>query len=263
MSILLADVELRGRPAAAAALGYDSVESWWPWDTDTASGQQIDDFAAALGASELDLHLVNVSQGEDRYGGRGLACIPAAHEQFWANADSLLALVRRTHARYINVLAGNDPDPARGAGIDTLIDRVTTLADRAAELGAGILLEQLNPIDHPDYVLVDANLTVEIVQRIRDRSRSANVGLLADIYHLGRSGVDPVAFVSAHTPFIHHVQLADAPGRGQPGSGALPFRETIDALQTNGYSGRYGLEYVPQAGAAIPSPAEFWRELDS
>lgn len=261
MSILLDQLELCDRPAAAAALGYDSVESWWPWAADRATAPQLDEFAGALRSSALDLYLVNVSQGDAQFGGRGLAGIPSAGEQFWANAESVLELVRRTRARFINVLASNVTDRGWGAGIDTLIDRASALADRAAELGAGIVVEHLNPVDHPDYLLTDADIAVDVVLRIRDRARSSNVGLLADVYHLGQSGVDPVAFAAANAAVISHVQLADAPGRGRPGSGALPIAATIAALRDNGYFGRYGLEYLPDPGAVIPSPTEFWKEL--
>jgi hydroxypyruvate isomerase len=263
MTILLSELDLCERPSAAAALGFDSVESWWPWESSIASAEQVEGFAAALAASRVDLYLVNVAEGDERFGRRGLAGIPDAGDEFWANAESLLALVGRTRARYINVLAGNVTDAGSQAGIDALIGRVSTLADRAADLGAGIVVEHLNPVDHPDYLLADADLAVDVVLRIRDRSRSSNVGLLADVYHLGSSGVDPVAFVAANAPVIHHVQLADLPGRGRPGTGILPIAQTISALDEHGYAGRYGLEYLPGPNSGIPSPADFWRELRS
>lgn len=261
MSILLANLVFVDRPAAAAALGYDSVESWWPWQDDSATFDQIDEFAQILTANSLSLYLLNVTEGSERFGGRGLACIAEAGDEFWANTDSLLAVVAATQARYINVLAGNLDDETQESAIETLVDRVSVLADRAAELGAGVVIEHLNPIDHPHYLLSDADLAVEVVSRVTAQSHSGNVGLLADIYHLGRSGVDPVAFVAANAPVIHHVQLADAPGRGRPGSGALPIRDVVAVLEAVGYTGRYGLEYLPVASEGIPSPAEFWREL--
>ncbi|WP_188672335.1 TIM barrel protein [Subtercola lobariae] len=307
MSILLADVPLLERPALARRLGYESVESWWPWAHEVASRRELAAFAGSLEAAGTQLLLLNVCEGDAQYGGRGLAGVVGADDAFWRNWESVLALAERTGARHINVLVGDSAraapvasarrgDSARaaraaapGAGAhrgdprllgsrigdrsaagsehgDTLArltERLAVLADQAHEVGAGVVIEQLNRFDHANYLLTDPDDAVLVTRRARSASKQANIGLLSDVYHLARAGTDPASFVAAHADLVRHVQLADDPGRGRPGTGTIPIRETLDTLAITGYDGMIGLEYTPGPDelAALARPAELWRSL--
>jgi hydroxypyruvate isomerase len=256
-SILLQDLHWASRPAAAVELGYTTVESWWPWMDGVASIHDIARLRDALESSGATLYLMNLTEGSPRFGHRGLAGVPDADESFWANVDSLLKVAAATGLRYVNALAGSVSAAGPAAGLETLIARLAEFADRAASLGIGVLVEQLNSVDHPDYLLTDPDTAVNVVERIRAAAQHSNVGLLADVYHLGRAGIDPVGFVRSHASIIDHVQLADSPGRGAPGTGVLPIFETLTALSEEGYAGRVGLEFKPGPGYLLPSPGDF------
>jgi hydroxypyruvate isomerase len=263
MSILLAEVPLLGRAAVARRLGYGSVESWWPWDETVASSRQIAEFAEALETAGTDLLLLNVCEGDERFGSRGLAGVPAADDAFWRNWASVLEVVERTGATHINVLVGSARGADHGRLLDRLTERLAVLADQAHDVGAGVVVEQLNRFDHPHYLLTSPEQAVTVTTRARALSRHGNIGLLTDVYHLARSGTDPVAFVAENADLVRHVQLADEPGRTRPGTGSIPIRETLDTLVAAGYDGMIGLEYTPATDelVALARPDELWRSL--
>ncbi|CAN5224109.1 TIM barrel protein [soil metagenome] len=260
MSILLSSVPLLERAGQAIDSGYRQLESWWPWSESEPSAREIASFAATVVDRGARLYLLNLTEGPPEYGGRGLAGVPAQESAFWSNSGAALELGGLAGTRYLNVLAGNIQSEGAQAGLAVLEERLVALADRAADSGIGLLLEQLNPHDHPDYLLVDPQVTLEVLARVRRRTRG-RVGMLADVYHLARSGVDPVAFIAEHHAAIGHVQLADYPGRGRPGSGRLPIAGVLETLRRNDYEGLIGLEYLP-GGEDVPAPEEFWRYLN-
>jgi hydroxypyruvate isomerase len=259
MSILLAADPLLDRVGLAVDAGYRTLESWWPWDEGVPAPEDLNRFAATVLDRGARLYLLNLTEGAPEHGGRGLAGVPSQESEFWSNARSALDLGRRTGTRYFNVLAGNVPAEGAAPGLAVLEERLVTLGDLAAESGIGLLVEQLNSVDHPDYLLGDPERVIELLARVKQRTKG-EVGMLADLYHLARSGTDPVAFVDANHAVIGHVQLADYPGRGRPGSGSIPIARVLEALRRNGYAGMIGLEYRPDTDL-MPGPDDFWREL--
>jgi hydroxypyruvate isomerase len=259
MSILLAQHPLLDRVALAVAAGYTTLESWWPWPDAVPASRDADDFVAALGRGGASLYLLNLTEGAPGFGGRGLAGVGSQEAAFWSNANAALELGSRVGTRYLNVLAGNAQREGAEAGLAVLEDRLVALGDLAAASGIGLVLEQLNPGDHPDYLIVDPKAAIEMLQRVAPRT-SADIGMLADVYHLAASGHDPAAFIEEHHAVIRHVQLADYPGRGRPGSGGIRFDRVLEALEHTGYRGKVGLEYLSGA-APIPDPGQLWRGL--
>lgn len=259
MSILLAQHPLLDRVALAVAAGYPTLESWWPWAEGVPPAQDPADLVAALEREGASLHLLNLTEGAPEFGGRGLAGVPSQEAAFWSNAEAALEVGSRAGTRYLNVLAGNVQGEGVAAGLAVLEDRLVALGDLAAASGIGLVLEQLNPGDHPDYLIVDPKAAIEVLERVAPRT-SADIGMLADVYHLAASGHDPAAFIEEHHASIRHVQLADHPERGRPGSGTIRFDRVLAALERTGYRGKVGLEYLP-GDAPIPGPEELWREL--
>ncbi|HEY2793396.1 MAG TPA: TIM barrel protein, partial [Micromonosporaceae bacterium] len=117
-------------------------------------------------------------------------------------------------------------------------------ASAVADIGATVLLEPVSAI--PSYPL----RTAADVLTVLDNVGAPNTGLLADLYHLAVNGDDVAEAITKHTDRIAHVQIADAPGRGEPGSGELPIDEWLDALAAKGYSGYVAAEYKPTARSA-------------
>lgn len=263
VSLLAGDDPVHDRVAAAAARGYRVLESWWPWPGGTPSPQDIAALAASLAEHEATLHLMNLSEGGPPWGGRGMAGIPAAEEEFWANARTALDLTSQLGIRQLHALAGNVTLEGPEECMDHLERTLAELAALAAPLGAEVVVEHLNRDDHPDYLLADPLVAVDIVRRANARS-SGNVGLLADVYHLARTGLDVAEFIGENAELIRHVQLADFPGRGRPGTGDIPIKGVLRALDASGYKGFIGLEFLPDGEpGSLPSPEAFWRILTS
>ena len=258
ISLLAGDAPPADRVARAVSSGYRVLESWWPWPEPAPAPAELDAFVAALERHDARLHLLNLTEGAEAWGGRGVAGLPRAADDFDANSAAALDLGTRTGVRWLNVLAGNIPPEGRASGLATLEERVLRLAARAGRSRIGLVIEQLNPRDHPDYLLGDPHETAELVAGWAARA-DGEIALLADVYHLTGSGADPESFVREHAALIGHVQLADFPGRGRPGTGGIAIGRILTVLERAGYSGMIGLEYLPDG--ALPAPEDIWKEI--
>jgi len=117
-------------------------------------------------------------------------------------------------------------------------------AARAADrVGAVLLVEPLNRVESPRYPLLSAESAATVVERVNSLTGLGNARLLMDLYHLGVNGADVPAAIDRYAGITGHVQIADAPGRGAPGTGALPLGAWLDRLVGAGYDGLVGLEY--------------------
>ncbi|WP_069110732.1 hydroxypyruvate isomerase family protein [Jiangella alba] len=236
-SILLTQLPLRARLDTVRAAGFEAAEFWWPFPTATPADADVEAFVDAVRASGLALAGLNLFAGDLPAGERGVVSWPGREDELLASVR-VAAYVgaelgcRRFNALYGNRLPGHDP-----AEQDAVADH--NLAAAAAELaGATVLLEPVSGIDA--YPLRTAADAVAVV----DRVGAANVGLLLDVYHLAVNGDDVAAAIDRFRDRIAHVQLADAPGRGAPGTGTLPLRAWIDDLLAGGYDGWMALEHV-------------------
>lgn len=251
VSILFADVAIAERPAIARSLGFDRIESWWPFP-DLAP---TDDARAAFVASLTDAHVrlasLNTYAGDMAAGDRGLAAVPGAAAEFERCLRAAVELVGDVGCPNLHVLLGNaDPDDAEvvSAGLGRL-----TLASRlAAERGARVVVEVLNPVDNPGYVLTSLDRAVRWIDEVRQRTGGDSVAFQFDAYHLTMLGEDLVDAVERSAGVIGHVQVADVPGRGAPGTGSIDFQRLAGALRSVGYEGAISLEYV---GGSVP-PAD-------
>jgi hydroxypyruvate isomerase len=140
----------------------------------------------------------------------------------------------------INCLAGKSDgsDASRAA----LLANVELAAETLAEVGVRLTVEPVNSHDVPMFALP----TTESVLSLIDQVRSTNVGLQYDIYHALRMGEDPFAFIEAHGSSIAHIQIADVPGRHQPGTGEVDFARLFRVIDDSGYDGWVSLEYVQE-----------------
>ena len=149
------------------------------------------------------------------------------------------------NALYGNRVEGTDP-----AEQDQLARENLTAAARAAALiGARVVVEPLSGAER--YPLTRADQVRGVVEALR-ADGAENVGILADLYHLAVNGEDVGSAIVEHCDRIAHVQIADAPGRGAPGTGDLPIARWLAELEQAGYDGFVGLEYLPAAGGGDP-----------
>lgn len=239
-SILFPDVPLLQRPAAAAAAGFDAVEFWWPFDQAVPTDRDVDAFVAAVSDAGVTLTGLNFAAGDMPAGERGILSDPARSAEFADNVEIAVGIGKRLGTTGFNALYGNRRDGVDPAEQDELAVRNLVLAGAAAaKIGAVALLEPVSGIDaYPIRTAADAVAVLA-------RTGSEHVRLLLDVYHLAVNGDDPATAINRFAGRIGHVQIADAPGRGEPGTGHLPIAALLDRIAATGYRGRVGLEYKP------------------
>jgi hydroxypyruvate isomerase len=249
LSILFTELPLLERPAAAAAAGFDAVEFWWPFDRAVPDGSEVDRFVAAVEDAGVQLVGLNFFAGDMAGGDRGLVSWPARSAEFRDNIDIALALGARLGCRAFNALYGNRVDDATPEQQDELaVENLALAAKAAAEHGAVVLLEPVSGA--PRYPLRTAADVVAVMDRVEQRSGATNLRLLFDLYHLTVNGDDVPAAIAGYASRIGHVQIADAPGRHEPGTGDIDIDGQLAALADAGYCGWVGLEYKPRGSTA-------------
>lgn len=232
------------RPAAAAADGYAYVESWWPFEDGTPTAAEVRGFSRAHAEAGVQLAMINLDAGNYARGDRGLLSVPDSDQRIRASLDPLLDILDHTGCKLVNVPWGNRADQPQQARFDDIaLDRLTYIADRVADRGGRVTLEMLNEHDNPRYRITDPESADEMMRRANARCSAGNVGLLLDIYHLAMSGIRPDVVIGTHRSTALHVQIADAPGRGRPGTGSIDFQKVREALGFIDYQGLIGMEY--------------------
>lgn len=247
-SILLTELPLLERPAAAKAAGFDFVEFWWPFSTSVPSDAETTAFERAVTDAGVQLTGLNFNAGDMPGGERGLVSLPSRRQEFTDNFDVVAGIGGRLGCKAFNALYGNRTEDATADEQDALAIENLALAARAvASVDGVVLLEPVSGAEH--YPVKTARQAVDIIGKVR-ASGEENIALLADFYHLAVNGDDVAAVIREHGASFGHVQIADAPGRGAPGSGSLPLGEWIKTTRAAGYDGFIGLEYkAPQEEA--------------
>ena len=241
-SILFTELPLLARPAAARAAGFDAVEFWWPFQEMVPSDADADAFVAALNDAGVELVSLNFHTGDMAAGERGLVSIPSAAAAFRENIGACAEIARQTGCRRLNAPYGNRLDGVDPAKQDEVaIENLTLAARAAAAVGASVLVEAINSVDVPGFPIDSSAAAIAVI----DKVPATNVALLADLYHLAKMGEDVPEVLSAYRDRIAHVQIADPPGRGAPGTGTLDFEPLFAQLAAQGYAGSVGLEYHP------------------
>jgi len=242
-SLLFTEVPLLDRPAAARAAGFDAIELWWPFPTPVPSDGEVDALVAAINAAGVTLVGLNFFAGDLAGPDAGVLSIPDRAQEFADNIDIAVGIgdrlgVQAFNALYGNRVAGVTPEQQDEIATQQLVDASAA----AARIGATVLVE---PVSGPKpYPLRTAADAVAVVDRVR-AAGAANVGLLCDLYHLCANGDDIGAAITAFAAKVAHVQIADVPGRHEPGTGTLEFDRYLDQLEELGYRGWVSLEYKP------------------
>ncbi len=243
-SLLFTEVALLDRPAAARAAGFDAVEFWWPWPDEPVPGDaEVDAFVRAIRDAGVQLIGLNFFAGQLTGPDCGVLSIPSRSSQFTDNIDVTVGIGEQLGVGAFNALYGNrvddtSPEEQDEVGAANLI----RAAAAAGTIGATVLVE---PVSGPKpYPLRTATDVVRVLDRVR-AGGATNVGLLFDVFHLANNGDDVDAAIAAYADQVAHVQIADAPGRGEPGSGELDLDRYLDQLETAGYAGWVALEYNP------------------
>ncbi|MDI2131517.1 hydroxypyruvate isomerase family protein [Yinghuangia seranimata] len=251
LSILFTELPLLERFDAAAQAGFTEVELWWPFDGPTPADADLDALERALGNAGVSLVGLNFDAGNMPGGDRGLVSRPADSDRFRANIDVAVGFAARVGCRVLNALYGNRVDGvSRQEQAELGLANLALAAQAAHREGAVVLVEAVNTVENPLYQLDSAKAAVDVVDAVNAATGLGNTKFLCDLYHLATMGEDLPAVIDAYADRIGHVQIADSPGRGQPGTGDLDFDDLFGRLAAVGYDGRVGLEYKPVGPSA-------------
>ncbi len=244
-SLLFKEVDLLERPAAARAAGFEAVEFWWPWAVAVPTDAEVDAFVRAVQDAGVALIGLNFFAGDMPGGDRGLVSWTGREDEFAANVGVVVEIGRRLGCRAFNALYGNRIDGVDPAEQDaTAVANLRLAAQAVAAIDGTVLLEPVSGA--AAYPLKTAADVFEVLAKLDE----PNVGFLCDLYHLAANGDDPDAVLDAYGDRIAHVQIADAPGRHEPGTGDLDLPRLLGRIAERGYGGWVAAEYVPATTTA-------------
>ncbi|MNZ29612.1 Hydroxypyruvate isomerase [compost metagenome] len=241
LSMLFTEVDFLDRFAAAAQAGFSGVEYLFPYDF------PVEEIRARLDANKLEQVLFNLPAGDWGKGERGIACHPDRVEEFRAGVDKAIAYAKVLGNTQVNCLAGIRPQGHDCATIEqTFVENLKFAAEKLEAAGIKLVMEAINTRDIPGFYLNNTKQALAI----REKVGSANLFLQYDIYHMQIMEGDLARTVESNLAAINHVQLADNPGRNEPGTGEINYRFLFQHLDRIGYQGWIGCEYKPATTTA-------------
>ena len=244
LSILFTELPLLERPEAAKRAGFDAIEFWWPFPVAVPADAEVEAFVSAVTDAGVQLVGLNFFAGDMAGGDRGLVSWPARSAEFRDNVAVTVGIGSRLGCRSFNALYGLRIDGEDPAAQDAIAVSNLAIAGRAACDGKGQVL--IEPVSGSgDYPLLIAKDAVGVIDRVRQETGVDNLRVLCDLYHLAVNGDDLDDVIATHAARIGHVQIADSPGRHEPGTGELPLQRYLGLLADAGYEGWVGLEYKP------------------
>lgn len=237
LTFLWNELPFLDRFAAAKAAGFDAVEYVCLYDH---PADVLADAAARAGVATI---LLNVPHGNWAGGERGIAILPDRIDEFRASLDATIAYCRATGCHQVNCLAGLTPisvDPAllRATFVDNLRHAATVLGDA----GIRLLIEPINTVDMPGFFLSTSRDALAIIAEVG----SDNLFLQYDCYHMQVMEGNLTRTIENNLARIGHIQVADLPGRHEPGTGEIAYPFLLGALDRLGYAGYVGAEYKPR-----------------
>jgi len=241
LTMLYNEVDFLDRFGHAARAGFRGVEFLFPY------AYRAEDIADRLDSWRLRLVLHNLPAGDWAGGERGIACLPGREAEFQDGVGKAIDYAKALGARQLNCLAGIVPQGvAPDAARATLVANLKFAAGALQREGIDLLIEPINTFDIPGFFLHGTRQALDII----DETGADNLFLQYDIYHMQRMEGELAATIKANLARIRHIQLADNPGRFEPGTGEINYRYLLGMLDDIGYAGWVGCEYKPQAGTA-------------
>lgn len=239
LSMLFTELDFLDRFEAAAKAGFEGVEYLFPYDW------PADELVRRLQAHGLTQVLHNLPAGDWDAGERGIACHPDRVEEFRSGVDRAVEYAGALGCPQLNCLAGIRPEGVSEAEARrTLVENLRFAAGRLGQEGLKLLAEPINTRDIPGFFLCHTAQALEIF----DEVGADNLYLQYDAYHMQIMEGDLAPTIERHLERIAHVQIADNPGRHEPGSGEINYPFLFDWLDRLGYAGWIGCEYKPAAG---------------
>lgn len=238
LTMLFTDLPFADRFAAAKAAGFTHVEFLFPYEHEPGR------LAGLLQDNGLTQALFNLPAGDWAAGDRGIAAHPGRVDEFRVGIPKAVAYAKALGTPRLNCLAGKLlPGVSEAEQRACLVENLRFAADALAGHGLKLLVEFINRFDIPGFFLHRTDQTLAVI----DEAGRDNIFLQYDIYHAQRSEGELAATIRAHIARIDHMQLADNPGRHEPGTGEINYPFLFAEIDRLGYPGVIGLEYVPAA----------------
>ncbi len=241
ITMMFNEVDFLDRFQAAANAGFKGVEYLFPYDYDAA------ELADELQRHGLTQVLHNLPAGDWTAGERGIASHPDRVDEFQDGVGKAIEYAQALNCPQVNCLAGIMPEGVSDADMDaTLISNLTFAADRLKAAGIRLLIEPINTIDIPGFALNYPSQARDLIERVG----SDNLFLQHDLYHMQIMQGDLARNIERNQDIIRHIQIADNPGRHEPGTGEINYPFLFKILDDMGYDGWIGCEYVPAAATS-------------
>jgi hydroxypyruvate isomerase len=236
LSLMFAEHDVMDRFEAAAEAGFTHVEMLFPFHYD------LDRVERELKDKALEMILFDTDAGDFAGGERGYLCDPSQKERFHQSVIDAIEVAKRLGTTRLNALAGKTPpgvsfEQARA----TVVENLKRAAPLAEQAGMMLMSEGLNSVQTPGYFLDNSKLGFEIV----DEVGSAAVTYQYDVYHMQIMEGNLIDTIRNNLAKIGHIQIADNPGRHEPGTGEINYPNVLRAIDESGYDGFVALEYVP------------------
>ncbi|MFI6303225.1 hydroxypyruvate isomerase family protein [Amycolatopsis thailandensis] len=237
---LFTELPFEQRFDAAAAAGFTAVEYASPYAFPAAT------LVRRLADAGLTQILINSPTGEPGSPERlGYACLPGRTAEFRASVELGLEYAVSLNSSFLHLPAGIRPaDVPRDRAFAQYVANIAWAADRARDSGVRLLLEAQNKQDAQGFVLDDQAHAAAVCDAIGE----PHVRLLFDVYHASIDEPDVVTALREFLPSAAHLQIADSPGRAEPGTGGISWTDVFDTLRSEGYDGWIGCEYKPATG---------------
>lgn len=237
LTMMFTELPFLDRFESASKAGFKAVEYLFPYDFAET------ELTARLKRFGLEQILHNLPAGNWGAGERGIAILPGRVKEFRSGVDKAIAYATALGCQQVNCLCGIKPAGIAHAVLEeTLIANLAYAADKLKQAGIALLVEPINRIDIPGFYLGTTKQALALIAKVG----SDNLFLQYDIYHMQIMEGDLARTMMQHLPIIRHIQLADNPGRHEPGTGEINYPFLFNHLDRIGYSGWIGCEYKPR-----------------
>jgi hydroxypyruvate isomerase len=236
LTMLFTEVPFLERFAAARRAGFRGVEYVSPYE------YYPGDIADRLKANRLSQVLFNLPVGDWNAGERGIAIFEHRRDEFRDGVDRAIRYATALGCPQVNCLAGIAPGNVDASQLRaTLVENLRYAAQKLGASGIRLLIEPINTTDMPGFFLNTSQQAMDVIADVG----SANLFLQYDAYHMQVMEGDLCPTITRLLPSIKHIQIADHPGRHEPGTGVIDYGEVFGHLERLGYEGWVGAEYKP------------------
>ncbi|MBY0239391.1 MAG: hydroxypyruvate isomerase [Burkholderiaceae bacterium] len=239
LTMLFNELHFLDRFSAASRAGFKGVEFLFPYDFEP------EQLAEKLHQFQLEMVLHNLPAGHWAGGERGIACLPDRVGEFEQGVEQAIRYAKVLKTQRINCLVGIPPaNVEKQKAQDTLVRNLKFAAKELKAAGIPLLIEPINTFDIPGFFLSGTKQGLDLIEAVG----SDNLFLQYDIYHMQRMEGELANTIKNNLSVIKHIQLADNPGRFEPGTGEINYRFLLNYLDEIGYDGWVGCEYKPKNG---------------